>query len=58
MPHYYAYHVDDDGHVFSRVNVHAVDDAQAIEKASALLDGRDIEVWHLDRKVGVLKHLE
>jgi hypothetical protein len=58
MPYYYAYHVDDDGHVFSRVNIYADDDAQAIEKARALLASRDIELWGLDRKVGDLKRRE
>jgi hypothetical protein len=58
MPYYYAYHVDDDGHVFSRFDVHADDDVQAIEKVRKHLAGRDIEVWCLDRKVGVLKHRE
>jgi hypothetical protein len=55
MPYYYAYHVDDDGHVVSRFDIHADDDAQAIEKARAFLAGRDIEVWCIDRKVGELR---
>jgi hypothetical protein len=58
MPYYYVYHVKTDGHVFSRTTIYADDDEQAVEKARAHLDGRDIEVWDLDRKVGVLKHLE
>jgi hypothetical protein len=55
MPFYYAYRVDNDGHVISRFDIHADDDAQAIEKARLKLAHRDIEIWCLDRKVGVLK---
>ena len=56
MPYYYAYHVDDAGHVISRFDVHADDDEQAIEKAKPRLAGRDIEVWCFERKVALLKH--
>jgi hypothetical protein len=55
MPYYYAYHVDDAGHVISRFDIHADDDEQAIEKAKQRQNGRDIEVWDLDRKVSFFK---
>jgi hypothetical protein len=55
MPYYYAYHVDDDGHVVSRIDVHAENDDQAVAKVKMRLPGLDIEVWCLDRKVALLK---
>jgi hypothetical protein len=58
MPFYYAYHVDDAGHVISRFDIHADEDSQAIEKAKARLVNRDIEVWCVDRKVADLKRPE
>jgi hypothetical protein len=33
-----------------------VDDAAAVEQAKQLLDGHDIELWQLDRKVTMLDH--
>jgi hypothetical protein len=55
MPYYYAYQVDDDGHIIAVSNVHADDDEAAVEKVRLRLAGRDIEVWCLDRKVALLK---
>jgi hypothetical protein len=55
MPYYYAYHVDDAGHVVSRFDFHAETDQQAVEKARRRQDGMDIEIWELDRKVSVLQ---
>jgi hypothetical protein len=55
MPYYYAYQVDDDGHVINRFNLYAESDEEAVEKARQRQDGRDIEIWDLDRKVSYLK---
>jgi hypothetical protein len=55
MPYYHAYHVDDEGHVVSRLYIYADDDEQAVEKDKQRQDGRDIEVWYFE-KVALLKH--
>jgi hypothetical protein len=34
----------------------ADDDDKAVEIAKKLVDGRDVEVWHLARKIAVLRH--
>jgi hypothetical protein len=56
MPYYHAYHVDDEGHVISRLYIYADDDEQAVEKAKQRQEARDIEVWCFERKVALLKH--
>jgi hypothetical protein len=58
MPFYYAYHVDEDGHVISRFDVHAADDQEAVERAKERQGDHDIEVWELDRKVSFLKRTD
>jgi hypothetical protein len=55
MPGYYAYFLED-GHIMSRVEIVAEDDAEATQKARQYLDGHDIEVWQEARKVTLLKH--
>jgi hypothetical protein len=55
MSDYRAYIVGADGHFQSFEIIEAPDDASAVEKAETFVDGMDIEVWHLDRKVAVLK---
>lgn len=55
MPYYYAYEVDDDGHVLSRFNVYAEDDGAAVVKIKPRLANRDIEIWCFDRKIALLK---
>jgi hypothetical protein len=32
------------------------DDGEAIRLAKQLGDGRDVELWQLDRKIGTFKH--
>jgi hypothetical protein len=33
MPYYYAYQVDDDGHIIGRFNLYAENDEEAVAKA-------------------------
>jgi len=51
MPDYRAYILRPDGHVHSRVDLDCLDEAQAREKAKALVDGFDVELWELDRRI-------
>jgi len=52
MQDYRAYFVGPDGHVQNRVDLRCADDAEAIRLAKQLFDGRDVELWQLDRKIG------
>ena len=51
---YRAYIIDSDGHFHRSVSLDCLDDAEAVERAKHLLDGHDVELWQLDRKVATL----
>ena len=51
---YRAYIIDSDGHFHRSVCLDCLDDAEAVERAKHLLDGHDVELWQLDRKVATL----
>jgi hypothetical protein len=55
MSNYRAYIVGSDGHFHSAEVIMADDDAQALQIAEKLVDGHDVELWQLDRKIGVLR---
>jgi hypothetical protein len=52
MPTYRAYLINDDNRVASYKPIEADTDAEALKAARQFADGCDVEVWHLDRKVG------
>lgn len=54
MPDYRAYIVGHDGHFKTFEVIVADDDDQALKLANKLVDGHDVEVWLLDRKIAVL----
>jgi hypothetical protein len=56
LPDYRAYIVGPDGHFRTFKVVTADDDGQAVEIARKYVDGCDVEVWNLDRKIAVLSH--
>lgn len=56
MQGYRAYIVGTDGHVLSRVDLHCHDVTEAIEQAKQLVDGHDVELWQLDRKIETFRH--
>jgi hypothetical protein len=49
MAEYRVYTVGSDGHFVGSQALICADDAEAIEKARRLLDGRDMELWSGDR---------
>ena len=51
MQDYRLYFVGPDGHVQNRVDLRCADDAEAIGLAKQLLNGRNVELWQLDRKI-------
>jgi hypothetical protein len=55
MPTYRAYLIDRDSRVSSYRPVDADTDAEALTAARQFADGCDVEVWHLDRKIGWLE---
>ena len=54
MSHYHAYILGQDGHFVKSVILDCDNDNAAIESAKQLVDGHDVEVWQLDRKVAKL----
>jgi hypothetical protein len=55
MPTYRAYIIDRDDRVASYKPIEAETDAAALEAARQFVDGCDVEVWYLDRKIGRLE---
>ena len=51
MPEYRAYIVGDDGHFMRALNFECPDDEAAKERAKQLVDGCDVELWQLERKI-------
>jgi hypothetical protein len=58
MPDYRAYIIGRDGHFKDFEIITADGDEEALKLADRLVDGHDVEVWDLDRKVAVLFHKE
>ena len=58
MRDYRAYVPGSDGHVRDRVEFFCENDELAKTRAKQLVDGHDIELWHLDQKVAVFRHSE
>jgi hypothetical protein len=57
MPTYRAYLINGENRVSSYRPVEAEDDSEALEFARRLVDGCDVEVWYLDRKIGRLERV-
>jgi hypothetical protein len=55
MPTYRAYLIDGNNRVTSCKTVDADTDVEALEAARPLVNGCDVEVWYLDRKIGRLE---
>jgi hypothetical protein len=53
MEHYRAYIMGWDGHILRPVELFCKDDEDAKEQARQLVDGHDVELWQLDRKITV-----
>jgi hypothetical protein len=52
---YRAYVLGTDGHIQERIDLVCADDDAAKERAKALVDGHDVELWQLDRKIADFK---
>lgn len=51
-----SYTVDTEGHFIKTIKLDCPDDASATESARQFIDGLDIELWQLDRKVATFEH--
>jgi hypothetical protein len=57
MKEYRAYIIGPDGHVQGRVDLIDADDEEtAKEQAKQYVDGHDVELWQLDRKIATFTH--
>jgi hypothetical protein len=56
MQEYRAYIVGNDGHFIRAVDILCEDDDTAKERAKQLVDGHDVELWQLNRKIETFKH--
>jgi hypothetical protein len=56
MDGFYAYIVDQEGHVIKRVDLALEKEEDAAEHAKHLVDGHDVELWQRDRKIATFKH--
>jgi hypothetical protein len=56
MADYRVYVIGSDGRFYRSVLLDCIDDAEAMEQARKQLDGHDIELWQLDRKVALIDH--
>jgi hypothetical protein len=55
---YYAFVIDDEGHVFHRIEVLCDDDDEAIRRVEPLADGHVIELWQEKRKIATFQPKE
>ena len=56
MQEYRAYLIGPDGHIFQRTDLVCADDEAAKESAKRLVNGHDVELWQLDRKIATFPH--
>jgi hypothetical protein len=55
---YRVYVMGSDGHIQRRIDIFCKDDEAAKERAEKLVDGHDVELWQLDRRIGEFKAKE
>ena len=54
MRPYRAFVVNEDGHFLKAVVLDCADDTAAVHEAKKLVDGKDIELWKMERRVAIL----
>jgi hypothetical protein len=55
MAEYRAYIIGADGRFQKAIDLESPDDETALQKAKQLVDGHDVELWQLGRKVATFK---
>jgi hypothetical protein len=56
MADYRAYILASDGRIANAVQLTCPDDEAAKEAAKQLVDGHDVELWQMGRKIETFKH--
>jgi hypothetical protein len=56
MPEYRVYTIGSDERILSRVDLVCENHEAAQEQAKQLVDGHDIELWHLDQRIAIFPH--
>jgi hypothetical protein len=56
MREYRAYIIGQDGHIQTRFEFCCSDDEEAKDRAKQYVDGHDVELWQLDRKIAMFTH--
>jgi len=56
MEEYRAYIIGPDSHVQKRIDLRCANEAEAIRFTRQLVDGHDVELWQLDRRIKTFKH--
>jgi hypothetical protein len=56
MQEYRAYLIGSDGHIIQRADLICADDETAKERAKQLVDGHDVELWQLGRKIATFSY--
>jgi len=52
---YRAYALDDEGHIIAVHEFDCSSDEEAKQTVARMLDGHDLEVWQLNRRIAVLR---
>ena len=52
---YRAYVVSRDGHILSRTDLLCLDEKEAKERASQMVNGSDVELWRGTRRIAIFK---
>lgn len=55
---YRTYLIGADGHIQQRIDLLCENDEAAKEQAEQLVDGHDVELWHLNRRICAFKAKE
>jgi hypothetical protein len=59
MSQFRAYVIGQDGHIVRRIDLDKCsDETDAREVAKRLVDGHDVELWELDRRIERFRHHE
>jgi hypothetical protein len=58
MAEYRAYILTPDDHIAQAVDLFCEDDESAKERAKQLVNGHDVELWQLGRKVGTFRRTQ
>lgn len=56
MREYRAYVLGQDGRIKDRIDLTCADDEAAKKQAKQLVDGHDVELWQLGRKIATFPH--